>query len=125
MLVEDPNRHNGPMQFAGRSAIGTWNFVGRLRTTLSQLRADEDSKDIPTRSPNGCSSMMVLFHSGASTLSRQRSAASVRSVYQKPRSKTAAVTIWTMTAFTRRVDAEQLDRGNAQHKPGIHQASFL
>ncbi len=62
MLVEDRDGH---MQFAGRSAIGTWNFVDRLRTTLSQLNADEGKEDVPTRSRNACSPVMVLSHSGA------------------------------------------------------------
>jgi hypothetical protein len=64
MLVEDRDAHDGHMQFAGRSAIGTWNFVYRLRTTLSQLDADEGMEDVPTRSQNGCAPVMVLSHSG-------------------------------------------------------------
>lgn len=53
MLVEDFDTHNGHLQFAGRSAIGTWNFVDRLRATL--ISTDEGDEDAQVRSPDGCS----------------------------------------------------------------------
>lgn len=66
MLVADRDSH---MRFAGRSAIGTWNFADRLRAILSRLNAEESSEDGPARLPDTCSSVMVLSHSGAPPIS--------------------------------------------------------
>jgi hypothetical protein len=60
MLVEDQENQ---MQLAGHSAIGTWNFVGRLHTVLNRLDAEEGIEDVPVRASNACPSEKIVARS--------------------------------------------------------------